>query len=94
MIVSELEPAVAFGYGEASGRFGKDSSPPGKQCILSGHLSSSIGDVYFSDLSGRLVGSKPEGRSPKLAERSPKLIDSFLLPICASARENLAFFAP
>jgi hypothetical protein len=25
---------------------------------------------------------------------SAKLIDSFLLPICASARENLAFLAP
>jgi len=32
----ESEPAVAFGYGEASGRFEKDSSPPGNQCILSG----------------------------------------------------------
>ena len=61
MIVSELEPAVAFGYGEASGRFGKDSSPPGKQCILSGHPSSSIGGAPFSDLSGR--SSQSEARS-------------------------------
>jgi len=53
MIFSESEPAVAFGYGEASGRFGKDSSPPGKQRILLGHPSSSIGGARFSDLSGR-----------------------------------------
>ncbi len=94
MIFSEPEPAVAFGYGEASGRFGKDSSPPGNQRILPGRPPPSIGGAPFSDLSGRLVGSKPEGRSPKLEERSLKLIGSFLLPICASAKENLAFLAP
>ncbi len=32
-----------------NGRFGKDSSPPGKQRILSGHPSSSIGGAPFSE---------------------------------------------
>ena len=94
MIFSESEPAVAFGYGEASGRFEKDSSPAGNQRILQVRSSSSASGALLSDLSGRLVGSKPEGRSPKLAERSLKLIGFFLLPIFASARENLAFLAP
>jgi len=49
MIFSESEPAVAFGYGRASGRFGKDSSPPGNQRILSDHSSSSIGGAPFSE---------------------------------------------
>ena len=49
MIFPESEPAVAFGYGEARGRFGKDSSPPGKQRILSGHSASSIGGAPFSE---------------------------------------------
>ena len=42
MIFSESEPAVAFGYGKARGRFEKDSSPPGNQHILQGDSSSSI----------------------------------------------------
>ena len=59
---------------------GKDSNPPGNQRILSDHSSSSIGGVPFSDLSGRLVGSKPKGPSLKLAERSLKrAIQVFLL---------------
>ena len=94
MIFPESEPVVAFSYAEARERFEKDFSPPGNQHIFPGNSPPSIDSAPLSDLSGRLVGSKPEGRSRKLTERSLKLIGSFLLPICASARENLAFLAP
>jgi len=39
MIFSESEPAVAFGYGKARGRFEKDSNPPDNQHILPGNSS-------------------------------------------------------
>ena len=70
MIFFESEPAVAFGYGEASGRFEKDSSPPGNQHILPGNSSPSIDSAPSATC--RVVA---------LTERSLKLIGFFLLPI-------------
>jgi len=49
MIFSESEPAAAFGYGEASGRFEKDSSPSGNQHILPSNSSPSIDSAPLSE---------------------------------------------
>jgi len=71
MIFSESEPAVAFGYGEASGRFEKI---PALRAFC----------AYCRATRLQVSAVNP----------SAKLIDSFLLPIYASAKENLAYLAP
>ena len=49
IIFSESEPAVTFGYGVASGRFEKDSSPAGNQRILQVRSSSSAFGAPLSE---------------------------------------------
>ena len=78
-------------FAPTRGRFEKDSSPPGNQHILPGNSSPSIDSAPLSDLSGHSSQSDLSGRSRR---RSLKLIGSFLLPICASTKENFALFAP
>ena len=72
MIFPESEPAVAFGYGEARGRFEKDSRPPDNQHILLCNSSPSIDSSPLQRLVGSSCGVEARRAEPQARRAKPE----------------------